>query len=59
MLGIHNGENNQHQQAQVPLYTREDVPIVLREFEKQGDEQREISYKGRCIHTTSKVNTHG
>jgi hypothetical protein len=59
MSDIHNGVNNQHQQAQVPLYTREDVAIILREFEKQGDEQREISYKGCCIHTTSKMNIHG
>ncbi|KAG0844238.1 hypothetical protein G6F17_013590 [Rhizopus arrhizus] len=46
MSDIHNGENNQHQQEQVPLYSREDVAIILREFEKQRDEQREISYKG-------------
>ncbi|KAG1149905.1 hypothetical protein G6F37_002110 [Rhizopus arrhizus] len=47
MSDIYNGENNQHQQEQVPLYSREDVAIILREFEKQRDEQREISYKGR------------
>jgi hypothetical protein len=47
MSDIHNGENNRHQQEQVPLYSREDVAIILREFEKQRDEQREISYKGK------------
>ncbi|KAG1148773.1 hypothetical protein G6F37_008064 [Rhizopus arrhizus] len=47
MSDIQNGENNQYQQEQVPLYSREEVAIILREFEKQRDEQREISYKGK------------
>ena len=47
MSDIQNGENNQYQEEQVPLYSREEVAIILREFEKQRDEQREISYKGK------------
>ena len=35
MSDIQNGENNQYQQEQVPLYSREEVAIILREFEKQ------------------------
>jgi hypothetical protein len=49
MSGINNNETNQQQQAQVPIYTRDDVNNILREFERQRDEQRELSYKGKQL----------
>lgn len=51
MSGINEDEINQEQQqqAQTPLYTREDVANILREFERERDEQKELSYKGKQL----------
>ncbi|KAG1447022.1 hypothetical protein G6F46_011111 [Rhizopus delemar] len=49
MSGINNDVNQQQEQTQVPIYTRDDVTAILREFERQRDEQKEFSYKGKQV----------
>ncbi|CEG77984.1 hypothetical protein RMATCC62417_12653 [Rhizopus microsporus] len=52
MSDINHEDISQQQQSQTPLYTRESVANILKEFERQREEQREISYKGKQLPDT-------
>ncbi|KAI8063738.1 uncharacterized protein B0P05DRAFT_476690 [Gilbertella persicaria] len=49
MSDINNDEFNNMERETTPLLTREDVANIIKEFEKQKDEQRENSYRGKDL----------
>lgn len=49
MSDIHNDEINNQERETNTLFTREDVANILKEFKKQKDERREISYRGKDL----------
>ncbi|CEP07629.1 hypothetical protein, partial, partial [Parasitella parasitica] len=49
MSDIDNAEINNQERETTPLFTREDVANIINEFERQKDEQREVSYRGKDL----------